>query len=591
MRTIYQHLSNVSFYKQIIRSVICCYYFTYFITLCLLIFIKSHIFLFYLKLHRIIVKINKANMLANFNISNELQNSICPSKPSLILKILKRDTKLIEKQISKNNTFGNSDKLTQIQSNISGNLEIQLSEIEEYVNRCLMQYNNHDYFSVQQVEINNITQNNIDIQKVNVINELILQLEIEIERREYILNGWLRIARPEQLVKNENDWKVWLLMAGRGFGKTFTGANTIMQWIRNAKYKNICFISKTLDDVEKVMVNGPSGILRICSNFELAEFMPKYLKSQKLLSWKNGVNVYLHSSDANESLRGPQFDCVWIDEFAKFDNPEETLNQIMFCLRLSENAKIIITSTPRPIDIMRKLAQRKDVKVTYGSTFDNAANLPKSYLDSLNEVYSNTKIGAQEIYGRILEDSSIWSHDNILHISLNAYDQAEQLVRVIVAIDPAVTSKDESDETGIIIAGVDCNKKYYVLEDISGKYTPSQWCQLAVDAYKRYGADKIIAEVNNGGDLVESVLRAQDCDVSYKAVRASRGKLARAEPIIALYEQHKVFHCAGLELLENQMLNTVSTSKSPDRIDALVWALTELMSHEIKKEVFRIDVY
>ncbi len=385
---------------------------------------------------------------------------------------------------------------------------------------------------------------------------------------------WLTTARPEQLPPTGN-WQTWLILAGRGFGKTRTGAETIRGWIMSGKCRRIALISGTESDVRRVMIEGESGLL----NVGPAKDRPKYIPSLGKLVWPNGAVAQIFSADQYQQLRGPQFDGAWIDELAKFRYPQEVWDQLSFGLRLGENPQCIITTTPRPINLIQHMLKDEDVVVTRGSTFDNADNLSPAFIKTIKKNYDGTRLGAQELYGEVLSqtEGALWTHEQLDALRV---PEPPTLARIVVAIDPATTNHTGSDETGVVVVGLAHDGKAYVLEDLSGKLPPGEWARQAVASFHRWKADRIVAEVNKGGDLVERIIRSIDPTVSFKAVRATRGKLTRAEPVAALYEQGRVFHVnKGLETLENQMCTFVSgvTTKSPDRLDALVWGVTELI--------------
>ena len=363
-----------------------------------------------------------------------------------------------------------------------------------------------------------------------------------------------------------------MILAGRGFGKTRAGAETIKNWVESEKYKRIALLGATEAEVRSVMIDGESGLINISPE---AKFECKKLR----LVWPNGAKAFCFSAINFEKIRGSQFDAAWIDELAKFRYAQEAWDQLAFALRLGKQPRVIITTTPRPIQIIQQLLSSPSVAITKGTTFDNAANLPDSFLESIKERFEGTRLGLQEIYGEIVDEmeGALWSHSLI---DKQRIDTIPTLTRIVIGVDPATTGNKTSDETGIIIAGLGENRYAYILEDLSLRGSPGEWALAVVNAFKRHQADRIIAEVNNGGDLVESIIRTIDPHISFKAVRATRGKLIRAEPIVALYEQGKIFHVnQGLVHLENQMCTYIPgvTTKSPDRMDALVWALTELM--------------
>jgi phage terminase large subunit-like protein len=291
----------------------------------------------------------------------------------------------------------------------------------------------------------------------------------------------------------------------------------------------------------------------------------------------NGSRIKLFSGEEPERLRGPQHHGGWFDELAAFKYPE-AWDQYQFGLRLGEFPQTIVTTTPKPIKLIKELITQDNVKVVRGSTFDNAANLAESALAQYRLRYENTRLGRQELYGEILDnvDGALWTRKLIDDARV---DNAPPLVRVVVAIDPAVTGNATSDETGIVAAGIASNGDYFVLDDKSIRTTPDAWARVAVELYHKHQADKIVAETNNGGDMVILLLKQVDASIATKKVTATRGKQLRAEPISSLYEQGKVHHVGYFSELETQMCEWTPTSaESPDRLDALVWAITELNS-------------
>jgi phage terminase large subunit-like protein len=378
--------------------------------------------------------------------------------------------------------------------------------------------------------------------------------------------SWACVGRTNQQIP-DGDWRIWFIVAGRGFGKTRTGAETVRQWVRQG-YRRIALLGHTMDDVRHVMIEGASGVMQVCPPYEKVVYEP----SNHRLVWPNGAQGLCYSASAYRQLRGPQFDAAWIDELAKFDDVQKVWDQLMFGLRLGTRPRVVITTTPRPLPLIKDLLCRSDVVVTRGSTFDNKDNLSKDYVDMVTHQYGNTRLGAQEIEGHIVEDkgSGLWTQKIIQRCA-----QAPCLQRIVVAIDPAVTCHDRSDETGIVVAGLGEDQKGYVLADLSARLSASEWIHAAAKGFQDYGADRIVAEVNNGGDMVKHLLHTLYPNMAYKGVYAMRNKRARAEPISALYEQGRVVHCGYFHHLEQQMIST-SEFRSPDRMDALVWALTEL---------------
>jgi len=389
--------------------------------------------------------------------------------------------------------------------------------------------------------------------------------------------SWSHHARPSQLPPPGN-WRTWLILAGRGFGKTRTGAETVRCWINTGHYKRIALLSKTIGEAQSVMVEGVSGLLAIHPPLE----RPLFERTRHQLEWPNGTLATLYGADHFERLRGPQFDAVWIDELAKFRHPDEAWEQLMLALRLGHNPRCIVTTTPRPIPLIEKLLKSDDVVVTKGTTFENRGNLAPAFLDQIVKQFEGTRLGAQELYAQLLteQQGALWRRD-LIRYQEPPHDEAglPKFLRIVIAIDPATTHHEESDETGIVVAGVGEGQRAYILEDLSGRLSPSDWGQRVCEAYRRLKADRVVAEVNKGGDLVERILRSLDPTIPYKAVRATRGKYTRAEPIAALYEQNRIFHTHPFSLLETQLCTYVPgvSTRSPDRLDALVWALTDLL--------------
>lgn len=391
-------------------------------------------------------------------------------------------------------------------------------------------------------------------------------------------SDWRGLARPSQLAP-DGTWTIWLLLAGRGFGKTRTGAEWVRERVERGIAKRIALVAPTAADARDVMAEGESGILATSPSWN----RPIYEPSKRRLTWPNGALATLYSADEPDRLRGPQHDCAWCDELAAWRFADAWPN-LMLGLRVGRNPQCCITTTPRPICIVRDLLKRegKDVVVTRGRTIENADNLAPAFLAQIMAQYEGTRLGRQELDAELLEDmpGALWQRARI--DELRVAKAPDDLRRIVVAIDPAVTSGDDADETGIIVAGIDGLRQAYILADLSGRYQPTEWARRAINAYHQYHADRIVAEVNNGGEMVEAVLRQLDLHASFKAVHASRGKAVRAEPISALYEKGVVHHVGSLAALEDQQCAfTVESDRSrgasPDRVDALVWALTELV--------------
>lgn len=391
---------------------------------------------------------------------------------------------------------------------------------------------------------------------------------------------WVAAARPKQIRPTE-DFYIWLILAGRGWGKTRTGAQDAAIYACTNPNVQVAVVAPTHGDLRRVCFSGPSGLMSIIPEdcFARSRDFKGYSSSTNEIRLANGSKITGYAAQEPERLRGPQFHRAWCDELAAWRYPE-AFDQLMFGLRLGRNPQCVITTTPKPSPIIRSLMQRDDCVITRGSTFENESNLAASTLEMLREKYDGTSLGRQELYAEIIDatEGALWKPSLIEKERIRFSEAKEKLCSVLVAVDPAVTSGENSDETGIVVVGKDSDNRYYVLDDKSGKYTPDQWGKTAIDAFYQWDADKIVAEVNNGGDLVERLIRTLDSGARYKSVHATRGKMVRAEPVAALYEQGKVSHCGVFAELETQMCTyTGQRSKpSPDRLDALVWGLSEL---------------
>lgn len=398
-----------------------------------------------------------------------------------------------------------------------------------------------------------------------------------------LLIEWFGKARNNQIVTEEDEYNIHLFLAGRGWGKTLTGAWDIVKYA--LCYPNVLcgVVAPTYSDLKRVCFAGESGLLGIIDKSLLSD--SGYNKSANEIEFYNGSRIIGFPAIEPDRLRGVQFHRVWCDELASW-RYRETFDNLMMALRLGENPKCVITTTPRPTEIIKELAIRSDTKVIKGSTFENVDNLAPSAIKMLKERYEGTRLGRQELYAEILEDveGALFNSSNI---EQNRVDVLPQMQRIVVSIDPAVTSKSSSDETGIIVAGRGIDNHYYILDDKSGIFSPDVWIKRSIELFYKYEADRIVCEVNNGGDLIEKLLRIQDSNVPYTSVRATRGKILRAEPVSSLYERNLVHHHKYFKELEEQMCSyTADTIKSPDRLDALVWALTNLQSSG--KAIFRI---
>ena len=407
----------------------------------------------------------------------------------------------------------------------------------------------------------------------------------EAEAEDLAIKPWWFIGRPEQQ-EPEGNWIVWLILAGRGWGKTRTGAewlvDQVLQTPKTPDGANTewAIIGETFGDTRVMCVEGPSGILRVLERRGLINGEDfAYNRSSWQVNFKDGQKIHMFGADNPDAGRGFNLSGVWADEIAKWRYSYESWSEgIAPALRIGERPRAVVTTTPKPIKILRDWVARTDnsVYVTRGSTFDNSSNLSSAALIELQARYAGTRTGRQELYGELLEDieGALWHRSNIEN---NRLSEAPNLIRIVVAIDPAVTSSDESDETGIVVAGVTAEGQFYVLDDRSCRLSPDGWGRVAIEAYHNWKADRIIAETNNGGDMVGLLMQTIDPTITVTKVNATRGKRVRAEPISALYEQNRVHHVGSFPQLEDQMVTwTPDASKSPDRMDALVWAITEL---------------
>jgi phage terminase large subunit-like protein len=418
--------------------------------------------------------------------------------------------------------------------------------------------------------------------------------EMTAEERSALLYDWAWFwSRPSQRPPEDPDWIFWLVRSGRGFGKTRLGA----EWIRaqaKAALSPLALVGANEDEVRSIMVEGPSGILRVSPPGERPTYQPS-VGGGRLL-WPNGVVAYCYSAERPDSLRGPDIAGAWCDELAKWRYASAAFDQLRFTLRAGPGPRAVITTTPRPIKIIKELiaesqTEGSTVRVTTGSSYENRSGLAPTFLAKIIAPKEGTRLGRQEIHGEILDDveGALWRRDQIEERRWPAHKSLPEMVRVVVALDPAVTSGEDSDETGIVVCGMAVNGDGFVLDDQSGRYQPNAWAQKALALYHQWRADRIVAEVNNGGALVENTIRMFDQNVSFSAVHATRGKVRRAEPVAALYEARpgyplgRVFHVGTFPELEDQLCDMTidfdpkAAGYSPDRADAMIWAFTDLM--------------
>lgn len=388
-------------------------------------------------------------------------------------------------------------------------------------------------------------------------------------------------ARAEQRPP-PGEWGTWLISAGRGAGKTRTGAE--WSWRQARRYPRGALVGPTAGDVRDILVEGESGVLACAP----ATFRPHYEPSKRRLTYPNGAIQTTYSAEEPDRLRGPQHHYAWGDEFATWKSGGDNgsaLDNLLLGLRLGDDPRALLTTTPRPTAAMRAVMEDPATVLVRGSTYDNLGNLAEPFRRRILARYEGTRLGAQELHGEVLEDveGALWDSAMLAAARGHSMPDPGELSAIVVAIDPAVTANADSDETGIVVVGVSGPvdaRLLWVLEDVSGTYSPDGWARVALDAHERWGAGAVVAEVNNGGDMVGQVLRQQPGGraIRYRPVRATRGKRVRAEPVAALYEQRRARHAPGLTELEEQMRTwTVDSGVSPDRMDALVWGATHLL--------------
>lgn len=402
--------------------------------------------------------------------------------------------------------------------------------------------------------------------KLRRIRELLLMLKKK--RYEY---DWSVQARPEQKIP-DSDWSTWCIIAGRGFGKTRTGAEAVREFVKRG-YCNIGFIGRSINEIRQIMIEGTSGLLSVYP----PDQKPKFYPSLNTIRLSNEAKGYLVSADMPDNIRGYQFDLVWLDEFAKFLYPDECWKQVNMSLRLGKKPRAIITTTPRKIDILERILSKKSTYHTTGTTYANKANLSEDFIKDISEEYEGTHFANQEIYGQITSNSSPWDEGYIQYSNI-----PEKFDRIVISVDPAVTYNVNSDETGIVIVGKYQNK-FYVLGDHSMKAQASVWIKYVANLYKEYKANTIIIEVNQGGSLYSDMFKEYGI-FSITEVRAMSNKADRAQLTLILYQKQLVHHVNQFKLLEKQLSNFSwinKNQKSPDRVDALTWALHVL--HNMNK--------
>ena len=397
---------------------------------------------------------------------------------------------------------------------------------------------------------------------------------------------WSAWARDKQLWQLEapEDWDTWLHLAGRGFGKTRTGAEWVIEKAMEDSEAHIALVGRTVADIRDVMIGGKSGILKCSPPW----FRPEYIPSKRVLIWPNGAKATTYSAEKPDQLRGPQHTHAWGDERASWQY-DDAYDQLQFGLRLGKKPQCILTTTPRATDAIKQLIKDEKTHVTYGTTFENTLNLARKFIETIKRKYEGTRLWLQEALGRILDDNpdALWKRAIIDKYRVR-YGEVPELKRICVAVDPSVKTPDAAKmakgeldesvaETGIVVCGLGIDNEGYVLADYSMQGSPLEWAKMVVQAYDTHDADIVIGEVNNGGDLIESNIRTVNKNISYASVRATRGKQVRAEPVSSFYQQGRVHHVGTLPDLEDQLCSWTPGDRSPDRLDALVWGFTRLM--------------
>lgn len=389
---------------------------------------------------------------------------------------------------------------------------------------------------------------------------------------------WPFWARAEQQLPPPGDWTTWAFIGGRGVGKTRTAAEWVRSMAESGSVSHIALVGSDAGDVRRVIIEGESGILKTAPPW----FEPKYEPSKRQLTWPNGVVGTIYTGAEPDQLRGPQHDAAMCDELCKWQYPQDTWDNLQFGLRLGARPRQIVTTTPRNMKLLKDILARSDTVITRGSTYDNATNLAPAFMTAIISKYEGTRLGRQEVMGDLLEDipGALWRRSQI---DANRRNLMPIMRRIVVGVDPPTTSGEDADECGIIVAGVDMYGEGWVLADLSeGGLTPAQWGKKVADAFETYEADRIVVEVNQGGEMVATVMRHHNPLLPITTVHASRGKVVRAEPVAMLYEQNRVHHLGTFGKLEDQMCMLTpdydrDKDGSPDRLDAAVYAFTELM--------------
>ncbi len=399
------------------------------------------------------------------------------------------------------------------------------------------------------------------------------------EEASAIYYDWTLWARTDQIAP-EGDWIYWVILAGRGAGKTRTGAETVRIWARS--FSPVTLIGATGRDAREIMVTGDSGILSVCPPDE----RPRYVRAAERLEWPNGAISQIYSAEEPDRLRGKQHMKLWCDELAAWRDPD-AFDQAMLGLRLGEKPQAIVTTTPRPTKLIKQLVEDPNAVVTRGSTFENARFLADGYLKQIASRFDGRSIGRQELYGEIVEETpgALWTRALLDRQRFPRDHPPAEYAEIVIGVDPPARSGERADECGIVAVGRTAGGVIHVLADLSSQgETPGEWSARVVSAYRRFKANRVVAEINNGGEMVTQVLRQSDPNLPVRSVTATRGKFLRAEPIAAAYERGSVFHLGAFEKLEDQLCALTAdfdarvAGFSPDRADALVWAIADLIS-------------
>ncbi len=413
-------------------------------------------------------------------------------------------------------------------------------------------------------------------QQVTIVVKPLGQKKLKHHIRVY--SAWEKMRREDQ-TPPDGGWLIWLLLGGRGAGKTRAGAEWVTEQVRRGA-RRVALVAPSYNDVREVMISGESGLL----NIGTVNDRPQYFPSRRLLQWPNGAIGQVFSAEDPDGLRGPQFDLAWADEFCAWAYPDETLSNLRLGLRLGHEPRLVITTTPKPSSALKKLMAEPSVVVSRATTKDNAKNLSRAFLKSVYEIYGKTRLGRQELEGEIIEDieGALWTRALLERAIISA--APPELQKIVVAIDPPASSGGKADACGLVVAGrvgFGAQARAYILHDATVQgLRPNKWAELAVKLWHEWDADYLLAEINQGGDMVKTILQAIGSEVPVNTVYASKSKVARAEPVAALYEQGKVYHVGSFPALEDELCSLGAYErqrKSPDRADALVWAVTDLL--------------